>query len=99
MRRLGDCGIHGSAVISEGKTGVALVAAGDGVYRLEDRDVDDCHCTARPPGPKLLAEDPALAGCYGHVVESTGIDGELIPMVEASDRIGSGTRRVSRPHA
>src|SRR4030095_4561613 len=51
MRRLGDRRIHGSAVGSGGKASVTLVVASDGVYCLEDRDVDDRHRPARPPRP------------------------------------------------
>src|ERR1044072_2714982 len=89
MRRLGDRGIHGGAVRSGVKVKVALVLIHDGVHCLKNCDVNDRHRAARSCGPKLLA------GCYGHVVESTGIDGELIPVLEPSDRIGSLARWVS----
>src|SRR4029077_19416951 len=87
MCRLGDRGFHGSAVGSGRKASVALVVARDGVYRLEDRDVDDRHRPARSPRPKLLAESPLLATSHRGMVEPTDIDGDFIPVVEPSDRV------------
>ena len=73
VRRLGDGGVQGGVGGCRTQVGIALVAAGDGVHRIEERDVDDRERAARPCGAKLLAEDPVLSGATGVWSSATAV--------------------------
>src|SRR5438128_5357695 len=79
VRRLGYRGVHGGVAGRRSQARVALVAAGDGVHGIEDRDVDDGKGPARSVGAQLLPEDPVLSGAHGRVVERVGDEQDFIP--------------------
>ena len=64
-----------------GDARVALVAAGDRVHGVEDRDVHDRHRPARAAGAELLAEDARVAGRHRRVIEAAGVDRDLVPVM------------------
>jgi len=86
VRRLGNGGVHGDVPRCRRQARVALVTAGNGIDRVEDRDVDDGKGPARPVRAQLLPENAVLAGPHRRVVERIGHEQNFIP---ATDRIFS----------
>ena len=90
--RLRDGSVHRGAGARARTAGKALAAAVDGVNGLEDRDMDERYRKRRSTGAQLLSKDTVLAGGNGGVVESAGVDSDLIPAADP------GLRAVSELH-
>ena len=92
---------------------IAAVPMRHRVKRIEDRDVDDCHCARRSTGSKLLAENARLVGRGWRVVESSALERDCMPFTQtvrrarapradAAPRRAVGVakaRAVGRPHS
>src|SRR5437762_3657404 len=91
MRRLADGGLHGKCAIWRADAGVALIIADRGVYRIEHRDVDDGHRPAGSARTQLCLESAILTGCGRGVVETAGVNRDLIP---ATNRVESVPRSM-----
>ena len=59
-----------------------MVAADDGIHRVEHREVDDGQGARRAARPELLPENAGLAGCDRRVVEPARIGRDLIPTAD-----------------
>src|SRR5215813_6378458 len=51
-------------------------------HRVEDRDMNDRHGTACARGTVLFPKHPRFADCNGRMIETTGIDRDLIPVTD-----------------
>src|SRR5439155_10478866 len=80
VRRLRDGRIHRGARRRRILFGEALPLAGEGVDGVENRDVDDRHRPAGPPGPELFPEYASLAGCDRSVIDPGGVNRDPIPV-------------------
>src|SRR3989454_6129140 len=69
--------------------GIAFVSAGNRVDRIEDRDLCNRDGPAGPAGSELLVEHPVLARCWRRMVESAGVDCDLIPVKHLSQSIAA----------
>ena len=99
MRGLSDCGIERDRRLHCLKTGVALVTAEDGVHRIENGDVNDCHRTTGAGWSELFAKGPDLAGRYRRVIESAGVNGDRVPAMNGVECIFWRERGPRRLHA
>ena len=80
MRRLRDGSVHGSIFGRRSNAGVTPISAVNRDDCIEDRDVNYCHRAARAPGTELFAEYPRFAVRYRCMIETTGIDRDLVPV-------------------
>lgn len=74
--------------MSRRETGVALVAAVNGICRIENRDMYNRHCATCPNGSELFSKYTGLAWRYWRVIEPARVDRDFIPVPNAV----SGTR-------
>lgn len=58
-----------------------MIATGDRVYRLEDRNMHDRHRPTRATGTKLFAKDTVLAWLDASMIEAGGVDGDQVPVM------------------
>src|SRR5262245_60257639 len=82
MRRLCDGSVQGSILRCRRNTGVTPIAAGNRDDRVENCDMDDRHRPARARGPVLFAEDPCFTFRERCMIETTGVDRDLIPVTD-----------------
>src|SRR5207302_7928077 len=97
MRGLRDRSIERDRRLHCLKTGVTLITAEDGVDRIENGDVNDCHRATGPGRSELFAKGPDLAEGDGSVIESAGINGDRVPAMNGIERIfwrERGARRL-----
>src|ERR1700730_9435923 len=82
MRGLSDGGVERDPGLNWRDSAVTLITAQHGVDRIEHRDVNDGHRATGTDGPKLLAEGAQFARRHRSVIESAGIDCNLVPAVD-----------------
>ena len=104
MRCLSDRSVERDRRLHRLNAAVTSVAAKDGVDRIEDRDVDDGHGATRAARSQLFAKGANFTGRDRGVIESAGVDGNLVPPMNRIERIlrglicGSG-RRAAEPRS
>ena len=69
---------------------ITLVAAKNGVDRIENRDVNDGHGAAGAAGSELFAKGADFTERERGVIESAGVDGDLVPAMNRIERILRG---------
>src|SRR5262245_28336765 len=77
--RLRDGGIHRGFFRCRRNSGVASIAAADRNHGVEDGDVHNRHRATRTPGTKLFSKDSGLALGHGRMIQTAGIDRNLVP--------------------
>src|SRR5438105_13788481 len=63
-------------------SGETLVFPELGVKGIKHGNVDDGHGTAGAAGAELLAESAMFPGSDGGVVQTSGVDGDLVPAMD-----------------
>src|SRR5438270_13115070 len=97
MRSLRNCGVERDRRLCRLNSAITLIAAEDGVDRIENGDVNDCHRATGPGRSELFAKGPDLAEGDGSVIESAGINGDRVPAMNGIERIfwrERGARRL-----
>ena len=79
MRGLGNCSIKGDRTMPGLNTDVALITLNDRIDSIKDGDVHNGHRAAGAAGAKLFAEYSSFTGPDGCVIESAGVDRDLVP--------------------
>jgi len=80
------------------KSTVTLVAAEDGVDRIENGDVNNGYRAAGASWTELFAKCPDLAGRYRRVIETAGVNRDRVPAMNGVERIfwrQRGARRLN----
>ena len=90
MRSLRDCGVERDRRFNRLDSRITLVAAKDSVDRIENRDVHDGHGATGASGSELLAKGANFTGRDRGVIESAGVDGDLVPAMNRIERVFRG---------
>ena len=94
MRALADRGDQRERIMRRVNSGKAVVAAVNGIDRVENRDMHDGQRAAGPTRPELLAEDAGLTGSDRRMIETARIDRDLVPTMNGTgSRLMEGKRR------
>ena len=75
------------------RPGVTSETADDRIKRIEHSDVNNRHCPAGAPRPKLLSENAVLPRGDGSVIETAGIYRDHIPTVERIEPLSWADKR------
>ena len=84
VRRLCDGGFRGGAGGCPAQARVGLVTTGDRVERVVHGDVNDGEGQAGTTGAKLLAEGAVFTWRERRVIQTAGINRNLVPMTQSA---------------
>src|SRR2546430_9201290 len=99
MRSLRNCGVERDGRLCRLNSAITLIAAKDGIDRIENRNVDDGHRATGASWSELFAKDPDLTGRYWRVIESAGVNGDRVPAMNGVSRIFWSQRGARGLHA
>ena len=94
VRALADRGDERERVTRRVNSCKAVVAAVNGIDRVENRDMHDGHRAAGPARPELLAKDAGVTGRDRRMIETARVDRDLVPTMNGiASRMMVGKRR------